>query len=138
MKYLITKLKNKIKKSFDEISFDDFLKNSKKYSFEITNKLKTKLKKKYTQFGIDVYAYKAQEYFNKAQDKIEKSFNKLSFDESLLKQSCCWFMSVTWTLIGTSSFAVIWLGFAKTDEVVIALGKLEPKGDVKDLSLIHI
>ena len=43
--------------------------------------------------------------------------------------------SVTWTLIGTSSFAIIWLGFAKTDEVVIALGKLEPKGDVKDIQI---
>jgi len=135
MKYLIIKLKNKIKKSFNEISFDDFLKNSKKYSFEITNKLKTKLKKKYTQFGIDVYAYKAQEYFNKAQDKIEKSFNKLSFDESLLKQSSFWLRSVTWTLIGTSSFAIIWLGLAKTEEVVIAFGKLEPKGDVKDIQI---
>ena len=135
MKNFITKLKNKINKRFDEISFEDFLKNSKKYAFKITDKLKTKLKKKYTQYGIDVYAYKAKEYFNKAQDKIEKSFNKLSFDESLLKQSSFWLKSVTWALIGTSSFAVIWLGFAKTEEVVIAFGKLEPKGDVKDIQI---
>ena len=135
MKNLISNLKNKIKKRFEEISFEDFLKNSKEYSYKIADKLKTKLKKKYIQYGIDSFAYKAQEYFNKAQDKIEKSFNKLSFDESLLKQSSFWLTSVTWTLIGTSSFAVIWLGFAKTDEVVIALGKLEPKGDVKDIQI---
>ena len=135
MKHLIIKYKNKIKKRFDEISFEDFFNNSKKYSFKITDKLKTKLKKKYTQYGIDAYAYKAKEYFNKVQDKIEKSFDKLSFDESLLKQSSFWLKSVTWTLIGTSSFAVIWLGFARTDEVVIALGKLEPKGDVKDIQI---
>ena len=135
MKNYITDLKNKIKDRFDVISFEDFFKKSKKYSFEITNKLKTKLKKKYTQYGIDTYVYKAKNYFNSAQDKIEKSFNKLSFDESLLKQSSFWLKSVTWTLIGTSSFAVIWLGFAKTDEVVIALGKLEPKGDVKDIQI---
>ena len=135
MKNLITWLKNKIKKRFDEASFEDFLENSKKYSFEITDKLKTQLKKKYTQYRIDAYAYKAREYFNRAQDKIEKSFNKLSLDESLLKQSSFWLKSVTWTLIGTSSFAIIWLGFAKTDEVVIAFGKLEPKGDVKDIQI---
>ena len=97
--------------------------------------LKDKLMQKYNQFGINAYVYNAQKYFNNAQDKIEKSFNKLSFDESLLKQSSFWLKSVTWTLIGTSSFAVIWLGFAKTDEVVIALGKLEPKGDVKDIQI---
>ena len=162
MKNLITELKNKIKKRFDEISFEDFLENTKKYSYEVKDKFKTKIKKrfdqisfeeflekskkysykikdklkqKYNQFGINAYVYNAQKYFNKAQDKIEKSFNKLSFDESLLKQSSFWLKSVTWTLIGTSSFAVIWLGFAKTDEVVIALGKLEPKGDVKDIQI---
>ncbi len=131
MKPFITKIKNKIKKFFDEISFEDFLENSKKYSYKISDKLK----KKSSQLGIDAYAYKVQEYFNKAQDKIEKSFNKLSFDESLLRQSSFWLKSVTWTLIGTSSFAVIWLGFAKTEEVVIAFGKLEPKGDVKDIQI---
>ena len=162
MKNLIAKLKNKIRKRFDEISFEDFLENTKKYSYEVKDKFKTKIKKrfdlisfenflenskkysykikdklrqKYNQFGINTYVYSAQKYFNKAQDKIEKSFNKLSFDESLLKQSSFWLKSVTWTLIGTSSFAVIWLGFAKTDEVVIALGKLEPKGDVKDIQI---
>ena len=131
MKPFINKIKNKIKKIFDEISFEDFLENSKKYSFKILDKLK----KKSSRLGFDSYAYKVQEYFNKAQDKIEKSFNKLSFDESLLRQSSFWLKSVTWTLIGTSSFAVIWLGFAKTEEVVIAFGKLEPKGDVKDIQI---
>ena len=72
---------------------------------------------------------------SRAGDKIEKSFKTISFDESLLKQSSFWLKSVTWTLIGTSSFAVLWLSFAKTDEVVIALGKLEPKGDVKDIQI---
>ena len=131
MKQLIIKFKNKIKKRIDGISFEDFQKNSKKYTF----KVKDKLKKNLNQSGIDKYVYKAQKYFNKAQDKIEKSFKKISFDESLLKQSSFWLKSVTWTIIGTSSFAVLWLGFARTEEVVVALGKLEPKGDVKDIQI---
>ena len=131
MKKLFIQLKNKIKEKLDDISSEDFLKNSKGFSYKIKDKLKINL----TKFGLDRYSYKFQEYFNKAQDKIEKSFQKISFDESLLKQSSFWLRSVTWTLIGTSSFTLIWLGFARTDEVVIALGKLEPKGDVKDIQI---
>ena len=63
-------------------SLEDLKDNSKKSYL-----LKVKLKKNLNQLGIDKYAYKAQQYFNKAQDKIEKSFKNISFDESLLKQS---------------------------------------------------
>ena len=131
MKNLIIKFNNKIKKIFDEISLEDFQKNSKLIIYQV----KDNLKKNFKRYGIDKHSHKAQQYFNKAQDKIEKSFKNISFDESLLKQSSFWLKSVTWTLIGTSSFAVLWLSFAKTDEVVVALGKLEPKGDVKDIQI---
>ena len=104
-------------------------------SNKYTSKIVDKVRKNLNYYGFDEYAYKAKEFLNKAQDKIEKSFNKIFFDESLLKQNSFWLKSVTWTLIGTSSFTLIWLGFAKTDEVVVALGKLEPKGDVKDIQI---
>ena len=131
MKKLFIKYKNKINKRINDLSFEDFLNKSKKYTQQINNKLKKKL----DDFGIEEYVFKAQVFFNKAQDKIEKSFKIISFDESLLKQSSFWLKSVTWTLIGTSSFALIWLGVARTEEVVIAIGKLEPKGDVKDIQI---
>ncbi len=131
MKQLFSKYKNKIKKIINDLSFDDLLDKSKKYTIKAKDKVKTKL----IDFGIDEYFYKSQEYFNKAQDKIEKSFKTISFDESLLKQSGFWLKSVTWTLIGTSTFSLLWLGFAKTEEVVVAIGKLEPKGDVKDIQI---
>ena len=131
MKQLFIKYKNKIKRGLNELSFKYFLEKSKNYTF----KVKDKLKKKIIYLGIDAYAHKFQQYFNKAQDKIEKSFKNISFDESLLKQSDFWLKSVTWTLIGTSSFTLIWLGFARTDEVVVTIGKLEPKGDVKDIQI---
>ena len=131
MKQLFFKYKNKIKKIINDLSFDDLLNKSKKY----TNYAKDKVKTKLNNYGINEYFYKTQEYFNKAQDKIEKSFKTISFDESLLKQSSFWFKSVTWTLIGTSTFSIAWLVFAKTDEVVVAIGKLEPKGDVKDIQI---
>ena len=131
MKQLFTRYKNKIKKIINDLSFEDLLDKSKKYTIKAKDKVKTKL----IDFGADEYFYKAQEYFNKAQDKIEKSFKTISFDESLLKQSGFWLKSVTWTLIGTSTFSLLWLGFAKTEEVVVAIGKLEPKGDVKDIQI---
>ena len=131
MKRLFIEYKNKIKKIIDDSSFDDLLNKSKKNAVKAKDKVKTKL----IDFGADEYFYKAQEYFNKAQDKIEKSFKTISFDESLLKQSGFWLKSVTWTLIGTSTFSLLWLGFAKTEEVVVAIGKLEPKGDVKDIQI---
>ena len=43
--------------------------------------------------------------------------------------------SITWTLIGTSTFAVGWLAFAQTEEIVVAAGKLEPIGAVKDIQM---
>ena len=131
MKELFFKYKNKIKKSINDFSIADFLNKSKNFSY----KTKDKFKKKFNNLGFDKYVYKTQIYFNKAQDKIEKSFKIISFDESLLKQSSFWLKSVTWTLIGTSTFSLIWLGFAKTEEVVVAIGKLEPKGDVKDIQI---
>ena len=42
---------------------------------------------------------------------------------------------VVWILMGTTAFAVGWLAFAKTDEVVMAPGKLEPIGDVKTVQM---
>ena len=73
MKQLFTEYKNKIKKIIDDLSFEDLLNKSKKF----TNSAKAKFKTKLTKFGIEEYAYKAKEYFNKAQDKVEKSFNTI-------------------------------------------------------------
>ncbi len=131
MKHLFIKYRNKIKKIVNDDFFVDFFNNSKKYTHEVRDKVKVKLKN----LSLDAYVYKAQKYFNSAQDKFEKSFKTISFDESLLKQSGFWLKSVTWTLIGTSTFGLIWLGFARTDEVIVAIGKLEPKGDVKDIQI---
>ena len=43
--------------------------------------------------------------------------------------------SITWALIGTSTFAVGWLAIAQTEEIVVAAGKLEPIGAVKDIQM---
>ena len=58
-----------------------------------------------------------------------------NFDESILQQGRFWMRTVTWALIGSSVFGVAWLAFARTEEIVIASGQLEPIGSVQDIQM---
>ena len=129
-------MKDKINLNLDKIKKflgQDNLYKLKKVKFKINQKFRTlkSLKDK----SLKGYLELSQDQISKLQDKLEVSFKNISFDESLLKQSSFWFKSVTWALIGTSSFAFLWLCFAKTDEVVMTTGRLDPKGDVKDIQI---
>ena len=62
--------------------------------------------------------------------------NDLSnFDESILQQGRFWVRTVTWTLVGSSMFALAWLALARTEEIVVAPGQLEPIGSVQDIQM---
>ncbi|HJN36250.1 MAG: HlyD family secretion protein [Prochlorococcus sp.] len=71
----------------------------------------------------------------KVQTKLEQRVSVVSHDEVVLKQSNVWVRAVTWSLIGTTVFAIGWLAIARTEEIVVAQGKLEPKGDVKEVQI---
>jgi len=43
--------------------------------------------------------------------------------------------TITWLLIGSATSAFSWLALAQTDEVVVALGRLQPIGDVRTVQL---
>ena len=43
--------------------------------------------------------------------------------------------TVTWSLIGTTVFGVAWLALARTEEIVVAQGELEPIGSVQDIQM---
>ena len=58
-----------------------------------------------------------------------------NFDESILQQGRFWMRTVTWTLVGSSLFGVAWLALARTEEIVVAIGQLEPIGSVQDIQL---
>ena len=68
------------------------------------------------------------------QDKVEQTV-KSDQNNIVLKQSKNWATSITWCLIGGTLFAVGWVCIAKTDEIVIAQGKLEPRGGVIDVQM---
>ena len=57
------------------------------------------------------------------------------FDESILQQGRFWIRTVTWTLVGSSVFAVAWLALARTEEIVVARGQLEPIGSVQEIQM---
>ena len=57
------------------------------------------------------------------------------YDESILQQGRFWMRTVTWALIGSSVFGVAWLALARTEEIVIAPGQLEPIGSVQDIQM---
>ena len=57
------------------------------------------------------------------------------YDESILQQGRFWMRTVTWTLIGTTVFGVAWLALARTEEIVVAPGQLEPVGSVQDIQM---
>ena len=140
-KDFLTKKSDQISKNKSEIK--NLVRESKLYEIykiNIKNRLLAK-KINFKKFGLQNLNSKnlrqifSKDGFNNLQDKVEVAFKKITFDESLLKQSDFWLKSVTWALVGTSTFGLAWLGLAKTDEVVIAIGKLEPKGDVKEIQI---
>lgn len=57
-----------------------------------------------------------------------------NFDQPvILKQSNHWSRAILWTIIGVTTFGIIWAIVAKIDQAVPAQGKLEPEGTVKEV-----
>jgi HlyD family secretion protein len=69
-----------------------------------------------------------------AQSAIERRVQS-NREELGLQQSRFLVRTIIWTLIGTTGAAIAWLALAKTDEVVVAPGKLEPIGNVKTVQM---
>ena len=68
------------------------------------------------------------------QENLENLASK-NQNQVFLNQSKFWARAITWSLMGGTAFGVGWLAIAKTDEVVIALGKLEPINGVIDVQM---
>ena len=65
----------------------------------------------------------------------QESSALVTYDESVLQQGRFWMKTVTWTLIGTTVFGMAWLALARTEEIVVAPGQLEPVGSVQDIQM---
>ena len=71
----------------------------------------------------------------KARSALENRIATISDQDNVLQQSRFWMKTVTWSLIGTTVIGIGWLAIARTEEVVVATGKLEPVGSVKDVRI---
>jgi HlyD family secretion protein len=69
-----------------------------------------------------------------AQNAIERRVT-ISQGGMALQQSRFLARTITWVLVGTAAAGLAWLALARTDEVVVASGKLHPIGDVKTVQM---
>jgi hemolysin D len=69
-----------------------------------------------------------------AQNAIERRVQS-NHESMALQQSRFLARSITWALVATTGAGLAWLALAKTDEVVMAPGKLQPIGDVKTVQM---
>ena len=105
------------------------IKNSLNFKKDLIDKLAKKINQSKTNLVIQSEKINPIGWIEILQDRLERVARS---DKNLivLKQSKFWARSITWVLIGSTGFAIGWVNIAKTDEVVIAAGKLEPKGGV--------
>ncbi len=73
-------------------------------------------------------------WLQKAQDRLEQSVVNQQ-EQVVLSQSKFWAKSITWTLIGGTAFGIGWLSIAKTEEIVVATGRLEPISGVVEVQM---
>ena len=57
----------------------------------------------------------------------------LNYQEVRLKPAPVWSQAVVWTIIGTASLGFVFAVSTKIDEVVVALGDLQPLGDSRPI-----
>ena len=69
-----------------------------------------------------------------AQNALERRVSS-SREEMGLQQSRFLVRTIIWVLLGTTGAAFAWLALAKTEEIVVAPGKLEPIGEVNTIQM---
>ena len=78
----------------------------------------------------------SRDLLNRLDPGAAKTLSDLNtYDESVLQQGRFWMRTVTWSLIGTTVFGVAWLALARTEEIVVASGQLEPVDSVQDIQM---
>jgi len=120
---LINELKSKLKNSLINIQ-----------TLTKTQHLKNKLEKQIITYKENITLINPKSVLQYLQDKLEKNLTPDN-DQVILKQAGYWAKAITWVLIGGTSFCLAWVTIAETEEIVIAVGKLEPKGGVIDVQM---
>ena len=70
----------------------------------------------------------------RAQTALEQRV-QVKQESEVVQPSRFWLRATAWGLMGTTVFGVAWLALAQTEEIVVAQGKLQPEGEVKDIQV---
>lgn len=79
-------------------------------------------------------AINPRKLLTRAQDSLERRIHH-EHQEVNLQPSRVWAKTITWCLVGGTMFGLSWLALAQTEEIVVAQGKIEPIGSVKDVQI---
>jgi HlyD family secretion protein len=105
----------------------------------ILKNIQSKVERNFPFLKMDQNLLKQSNFFistlKNIQGKVERNFPSIKMDQNFLKQSNFFIKTLTWGLIASTGFVLIWIVFAYTDEVVLVNGKLEPIGDVKKIQI---
>lgn len=71
----------------------------------------------------------------RVQTAIEQRVVSGQHDETALQQSRFWMRAITWGLMTTTGATVAWLALARTEEIAVVVGKLEPIGQVQEIRM---
>ncbi len=77
---------------------------------------------------------KPKKWLKKSQEVLTKN---IATDKEVIviSQSRFWARAITWSLMGGTTFFIGWLAIAKTEEIVVVQGKLEPTNGVIEVQL---
>jgi hemolysin D len=73
--------------------------------------------------------------WRRLQNRLEQGVGHQQQQNQVLQQSPIWMRGITVGLSATALFGLAWLALAQTEEIVVAPGKLEPVGRVKDIQV---
>ena len=136
------KLPHRIKSFYSKIKKIGFNKKKIKYDFQYFFLVDTY--KKLNKINDSAKSIKNHLLLN-VREKIIYSFTnfqnfleKISYrqeDETALQQAVFWGRTISWSLMAGTAFGISWISIAKTEEVVVAFGKLEPSKGVVDVQM---
>tara|TARA_B100000214_G_scaffold294122_1_gene223831 strand:- start:137 stop:1276 length:1140 start_codon:yes stop_codon:yes gene_type:complete len=126
----INKIYSTVKKSIKSNSIDKYKFDYQKSKEKFRAILKDSSKKSKQLFLNSLKASNnvlllSEKLFQNAQDRLEQRVQR-SKEEVSVKPSTIWAQAITYSLIGGTTFGIGWLALAKTEEIVITQGKLEP------------
>jgi len=109
-----------------KINKSDFSFKSIKFLFDTSKKYIATKQKKYLAKPLLFSKLNLKKLkFFKPQEWIDKRINS-NYQEVVLTQSQIWTRALIWSLSGGTIFGLGWLSIAKTEEIIVTQGKLEP------------